>query len=178
MTGAPPVVALFGATALGKSDVALELAARLGADIVVADSMQIYAGLPVLTNQPGDAARARVRYHLVGWAPAQDEFTVAEYADRAHAAVDAVLEEGRSVVAEGGSGLYLRALLGGLAFGGPPDPVAQGRARGALGARAAGARGRTAPARSGGGGAGRRRQRAPRDPRPRVARRAGREADG
>ena len=123
VTGAPPVVALFGATALGKSDVALELASRLGADIVVADSMQIYAGLPIITNQPGDEARARVRYHLVGWAPAQDDFTVAEYADRAHAAVDAALEEGRSVVAEGGSGLYLRALLGGLAFGGPPDPA-------------------------------------------------------
>jgi tRNA dimethylallyltransferase len=123
VTDVPPVVALFGATALGKSDVALELASLLGADIVVADSMQIYAGLPILTNQPGADARARVRYHLVGWAPPQEDFTVAEYADRAHAAVDAVLDEGRSVVAEGGSGLYLRALLGGLAFGGPPDPA-------------------------------------------------------
>ena len=123
MTGVPPVVALFGATALGKSDVALELASRLGADIVVADSMQIYAGLPILTNQPGAVSRARVRYHLVGWAPPQEDFTVAEYADRAHAAVDAVLDEGRSVVAEGGSGLYLRALLGDLAFGGSPDPA-------------------------------------------------------
>ncbi|MGE5229485.1 MAG: isopentenyl transferase family protein, partial [Deltaproteobacteria bacterium] len=61
MTDAPPVVALFGATALGKSEVALALAGLLDADIVVADSMQIYAGLPVLTNQPGVEARRRAR---------------------------------------------------------------------------------------------------------------------
>ena len=52
MTDAPPVVALFGATALGKSDVALELAGLLDADIVVADSMQIYAGLPISPTSP------------------------------------------------------------------------------------------------------------------------------
>jgi tRNA dimethylallyltransferase len=118
----PPVVALFGATALGKSDVARALAARLGADVVVADSMQVYAGLPILTNQPDADALAATRYHLVGWASPQEEITVAEFAERAHAAVDSVLEEGRSVVAEGGSGLYLRAVLGGLAFGAEPDP--------------------------------------------------------
>ena len=61
------MVALFGATALGKSDVALELAGSLGADILVADSMQAYAGLPILTNQPGAEARSRARYHLVAW---------------------------------------------------------------------------------------------------------------
>ena len=121
MTGAPPVVALYGATALGKSDVALELAVRLGADVVVADSMQVYAGLPTLTNQPGPVARERARYHLVGWASPQDEYTVAEYAERAHAVVDGLLGDGRSVVVEGGSGLYLRAVLGDLAFGGTPD---------------------------------------------------------
>ena len=121
MTGAPPVVALYGATALGKSDVALELAVRLGADVVVADSMQVYAGLPIVTNQPGPTARERARYHLVGWASPQDEYTVAEYAERAHAAVDALLQAGRSAVVEGGSGLYLRAVLGDLAFGGAPD---------------------------------------------------------
>ena len=121
MTGAPPVVALYGATALGKSDVALELAVRLGADVVVADSMQVYAGLPIVTNQPGPTARERARYHLVGWASPQDEYTVAEYAERAHAAVDALLRAGRSAVVEGGSGLYLRAVLGDLAFGGAPD---------------------------------------------------------
>ncbi len=121
MTDAPPVVALFGATALGKSEVALELAGLLAADIVVADSMQVYAGLPIVTNQPGADARARARYHLVGWASPQEECSVAEYAALAHESVDGLLAAGRRVIVEGGSGLYLRAVLGELAFGAPPD---------------------------------------------------------
>lgn len=121
MTDEPPVVALFGATALGKSDVALELAARLEADIVVADSMQVYAGLPIVTNQPDAGARGRARYHLVGWASPQDECTVAAFAALAHEIVDGLLQAGRRVIVEGGSGLYLRAVLGDLAFGAAPD---------------------------------------------------------
>jgi tRNA dimethylallyltransferase len=123
MTDPPPVVAVFGATALGKSDVALALARRLDADIVVADSMQIYAGLTILTNQPGPHARARARYHLVGWASPQHEHTVAEYAELAHEVVDGLLAAGRRVIVEGGSGLYVRAVLGDLAFGAAPDPA-------------------------------------------------------
>ena len=123
MTEPPLVVAVFGATALGKSEVALELARRLDADILVADSMQIYAGLPILTNQPGADARTRARYHLVGWASPQDECSVAEYAELAHDVIDGLLGEGRRVIVEGGSGLYVRAVLGDLAFGGAPDPA-------------------------------------------------------
>lgn len=121
MTDSPPVVALFGATALGKSDVALELAGLLGADVVVADSMQIYAGLPLVTNQPAAEARTRARYHLVAWVSPQQDCTVADYAAHAHEVMDALVGAGRPVVVEGGSGLYLRAALGGLAFGGAPD---------------------------------------------------------
>ncbi len=121
MTEAPPVVALFGATALGKSDVALELAALLEADIIVADSMQVYAGLPIVTNQPGAKARTRATHHLVGWASPQDECTVAEFSRLAHEIVDGLLAAGRPVIVEGGSGLYLRAVLGDLAFGAEPD---------------------------------------------------------
>ena len=121
MSDSPPVVALFGATALGKSDVALELAALLGADIVVADSMQVYAGLPIVTNQPTPEARACTRHHLVAWLPPQSECTVARYAERAHAVMDELVARGRPVVVEGGSGLYLRAVLGDLTFGEAPD---------------------------------------------------------
>jgi len=121
MAEVPPVVALFGATALGKSDVALELAGLLGADILVADSMQAYAGLPILTNQPGAEARSRARYHLVAWATPQEEVSVARFSRRAHTVVDELLAAGTPVVVEGGSGLYLRAVLGDLGFGSPPD---------------------------------------------------------
>ncbi len=121
MTDAPPVVALFGATALGKSRVAVELSGLLGADIVVADSMQVYAGLPIVTNQPDAESRRGARYHLVGWASPRDDLTVAEYAARAHGVLDGLVAAGRPVVVEGGSGLYLRAVLGDLGFGGAPD---------------------------------------------------------
>jgi len=123
MTERPPLVALFGATALGKTEVAVALAGRLGADIVVADSMQAYAGLPVLTNQPGEDLRRRARYHLVGFWPPQRELSVAEFARAAHAVLDRLQAEGRPAVVEGGSGLYLRAVLGGLDFAAPPDPA-------------------------------------------------------
>jgi tRNA dimethylallyltransferase len=120
---APPIVALFGATALGKTDVAVALAERLRADIVVADSMQVYEGLPIVTNQPDEAQRARARHHLVGFVPPQREFTVAEYARVAHEVIDGLRRDGRAVVVEGGSGLYLRAALGDLEFAAPPDAV-------------------------------------------------------
>lgn len=118
---APPVVALFGATALGKTEVAVVLAERLRADIVVADSMQIYEGLPIVTNQPDAAQRARARHHLVGFVPPQREFTVAQYACEAHEVIDGLRREGRAVIVEGGSGLYLRAALGDLELAAPPD---------------------------------------------------------
>ncbi len=118
---APPVIALFGATALGKTEVALALAERLRADIVVADSMQVYEGLAIVTNQPDEAQRARARHHLVGFVLPQREFTVAEYARAAHEVIDGLRRDGRAVVVEGGSGLYLRAALGDLEFAAPPD---------------------------------------------------------
>ncbi len=121
MPDLPPVVALYGATALGKSDVALELAGILHADIVVADSMQVYAGLPIVTNQPDAGARSRAAHHLVGWRSPQEECSVAEYAAVAHEVLDRLLGAGRPVIVEGGSGLYLRAVLGDLSFGGAPD---------------------------------------------------------
>jgi tRNA dimethylallyltransferase len=120
-TKAPPVVALFGATALGKTDIAVAVAERLRADIVVADSMQVYQGLPIVTNQPDEDQRARARHHLVGFVPPQREFTVAEYAREAHEVIDGLLRDRCAVVVEGGSGLYLRAALGDLEFAAPPD---------------------------------------------------------
>lgn len=130
MAESPPVVALFGATALGKSDVADSLAATLGAEIVVADSMQVYRGLPILTNQPdpGPPAVGSGVRHLVGLIEPQREFSVAEYGELAHRAIDGALARRRAVIVEGGSGLYLRAALGDLSYAAAPDP----RLRGAL----------------------------------------------
>lgn len=116
-----PVFALFGATGLGKTKVAVALAEKVGAEIVAADSMQVYRGLPVLTNQPTSDQLARVPFHLIGVLDPSVESSAAAYADMAHEAIDASLARGARVVVEGGSGLYLRAALGDLAFAGTPD---------------------------------------------------------
>ena len=105
------VIAIFGPTASGKSAVALELADMVGGEIVSCDAMQLYRGLPVLTNQPSAADRERVAHHLVAvWEPSH-EGSVAEYADLAHDAIDEILDRGRVPIVCGGSGLYMRAAL-------------------------------------------------------------------
>src|SRR3954447_14673533 len=99
----PRVVGIFGPTASGKSAVAEALAARLPAEIVSADAMQVYRGVPILTNQSPAA--------LVAIWPLDHEASVGEYAPLAHAAVDAALTAGRTPVVTGGTGLYFRSAL-------------------------------------------------------------------
>ena len=119
----PEVVALFGPTGLGKTAIAVELARRIGGEIVSADAMQVYRGLPILTNQPDPGQLAAVPHHLVAIVDPREEFSAAIYARLAHAAIDDIVAREHVPVLEGGSGLYLRAGLGGLAFGAPPDPA-------------------------------------------------------
>lgn len=123
----PIVVALFGATASGKSDVALELAERIGGEIVSCDAMQLYRGLPILTNQPTPAGLARVPHHLVASWSLDADGDVARYAAGAHAAIDDVRARGLTPIVTGGTGLYLRAALTDLAL--PPQPPPELRAR-------------------------------------------------
>jgi tRNA dimethylallyltransferase len=119
------VIAIFGPTASGKSAVAIELAELAGGEIVSADAMQLYRGLPILTNQPTAADLERVPHHLIGvWEPSH-EGSVAEYAGLAHDVVDDVLRRGRVPILCGGSGLYLRAALADM----PLPPQVQAGAR-------------------------------------------------
>jgi tRNA dimethylallyltransferase len=114
------VIAIFGPTASGKSAVAVELAELAGGEIISADAMQLYRGLPLLTNQPSPADVGRAPHHLVAiWEPSH-EGSVAEYAELAHGAIDDVLRRGRVPIVCGGSGLYLRAALADLPL--PPQP--------------------------------------------------------
>jgi tRNA dimethylallyltransferase len=105
------VVAIFGPTAAGKTSLALRLAERAGGEIVSCDSMQLYRGLPVLTAQPTAADEARAPHHLVGVWPIGHDGSVGEYAELAHAAIDAIREQGRLAIVAGGTGLYLRGAL-------------------------------------------------------------------
>jgi tRNA dimethylallyltransferase len=115
------VLAIFGPTASGKTAVAEALANRIPAEIVSADSMQVYRGLPILTNQPDRPTR------LVGIWDLDHEASVGEYEALAHAAIDGILEAGRTPVVVGGTGLYLRAAVADLAL--PPAPAAGARDR-------------------------------------------------
>jgi tRNA dimethylallyltransferase len=115
------VIAIFGPTASGKSAVAEELASRIPAELVSADAMQVYGGLPVLTNQSAFPTR------LVGIWGLDHEGSVAEYQRLAHAAVDEILDAARTPVLVGGTGLYLRAALAELAL--PPPPSRGARER-------------------------------------------------
>jgi tRNA dimethylallyltransferase len=109
------VIALFGPTASGKTAVAEELACRFPAELISADSMQVYRGLPILTNQPGTPTR------LVGIWSLDHEASVAEYQRLAHAAIDETLAVGKTPIVVGGTGLYLRAALSSLEL--PPAPA-------------------------------------------------------
>jgi tRNA dimethylallyltransferase len=112
------VMAIFGPTASGKSAVAERLAELLPGEVVSADSMQVYRGLPILTNQPQRPTR------LVGiWDPARTA-SVGEYQPLAHAAIDEILQSGRMPIVAGGTGLYLRAALADLEL---PPPASPGR---------------------------------------------------
>jgi len=116
------VLAIFGPTASGKSTVAEEVARLIPAELVSADAMQVYRGLPILTNQ----SEAR----LVGYLGLDEEGSVAEYERLAHAAIDEILAAGRTPVVVGGTGLYLRAALADLELPPPPVPGARERLEG------------------------------------------------
>jgi tRNA dimethylallyltransferase len=117
----PSVLAIFGPTGSGKTAVAEAVADALDGEVVSADSMQAYRGLPILTAQPARPTR------LVAVWPLSHEGSVAEYAHLAHAAIDELLEAGRTPVVTGGTGLYLRAALAELGL--PPAPSPGQRAQ-------------------------------------------------
>jgi tRNA dimethylallyltransferase len=121
MSPAVPLVGIFGPTALGKTEIALALAERLDGEIVTADSMQVYSGLPILTNQPRTGEVGGIAHHLVAFVDPQREFSVAEYARLARQTLSEIAGRGRTAVIEGGSGLYVRAAFGTLGFGVPPN---------------------------------------------------------
>ena len=117
----PEIVALFGPTGVGKTDVALELADLLrehGEDPVGvgADALQVYEGLQVLTGAASPAERGRLEHRLVGFVPVTEKFDVGQYMARAHAEIDAALAAGRRPIVVGGTGLYLRSAIADLSL--------------------------------------------------------------
>jgi tRNA dimethylallyltransferase len=122
---AADVLALFGPTGVGKTDVAVELATLLR-DLgerpvaISADALQVYQGLETLTGVASRAQRAQLEHRLISFLPVDASFSAGEYAELAHAQIDAVLEAGQRPIVVGGTGLYLRAALTELSLRPPP----------------------------------------------------------
>ena len=119
---APPLLAIVGPTAAGKTELALAVAERLPVEILVADSRQVYRGMDIGTAKPDARARDRVAHHLIDLVRPDASFTLADWLAAAQAAVRAVGERGRLPLLVGGTGLYVTALIDGYALAGePPD---------------------------------------------------------
>ena len=109
-----PVLALVGPTAVGKSEVALELARRLNGEIVSVDSMQVYCGMDIGTAKPTFKQRSEIPHHLVDVVDLKASFDAAEFVRLAKQAVKEISVRGRVPILCGGTGLYFRAFFDGL----------------------------------------------------------------
>jgi tRNA dimethylallyltransferase len=121
----PELIALFGPTGVGKTSVAIALADALRARgeqpvAVSADALQVYAGLETLTGAASPSERARLEHRLISFLPVDASFSAGQYADLAHAEIDALIAAGRRPIVVGGTGLYLRAALTELSLRPPP----------------------------------------------------------
>jgi tRNA dimethylallyltransferase len=134
-TSGPPVVAVIGATATGKSALGLALAERLpgGGEIVNADALQVYRGFDLGTAKPPPAELRRVPHHLIDVLEPHERFSAGAFARLALQAIAAIRGRGRWPIVVGGSGFYLRALLAGIS----PVPAADPEVRERLRRRAA-----------------------------------------
>jgi tRNA dimethylallyltransferase len=133
----PPVVAVVGPTATGKTALAVALAQRLGGEVVNADSMQLYRGMDIGTAKPDLAERGGVPHHLLDLWHVREPASVAEYRQRARAEVDRLRVAGALPLLVGGSGLYVRAVLDELDFPGT-DPAVRARLEAELAERGPG----------------------------------------
>jgi tRNA dimethylallyltransferase len=115
-----PVIVITGPTASGKSALALALAERRGGTVINADAMQTYDAFPILTAQPTAGERARVPHRLYGVLPLSETLSAARWRSLASVEIERCLGEGRVPILCGGSGLYLRTLMEGIAA--IPDP--------------------------------------------------------
>jgi tRNA dimethylallyltransferase len=126
----PPVALIAGPTASGKSALALRLAEKTGGTIVNADSAQLYHELAILSAAPSDEDRARAEHRLYGVLDGSRACSAAEWAEMAKTEIASLHGEGRMPILVGGTGLYLRTLLDGIAPVPPIDPEIRASVRG------------------------------------------------
>lgn len=110
---ASPLVVIIGPTAVGKTSLSLYLAETLGGEIISADSRSFYRGMDIGTAKPTAEERARIPHHLIDIAEPDETVGLAEYQDRAYAAIDGVLARGKLPLLVGGTGQYVQAVVEG-----------------------------------------------------------------
>jgi tRNA dimethylallyltransferase len=120
------VIVICGATATGKSDIALDIAEQIGAEIINADSMQLYAGMDIGTAKLSVAQRRGIPHHLLDVLSVKQDSTVAWYQQLAREKISEIHSRNRHAVIVGGTGLYIKAVLDDLNF---PDTNPEVRAR-------------------------------------------------
>ena len=120
------LIIICGATATGKSDLAVSLAKEINAEVVNADSMQLYKGMDIGTAKLTTAERNGIAHHLIDILDIKDDANVAWYQQIAREKIDQILSSGKSVVVVGGTGLYIKAILDDLNFP-DTDPVVRQR---------------------------------------------------
>jgi tRNA dimethylallyltransferase len=117
----PRPILLAGPTAVGKSEIALRLAEKIGGEIISVDSMQVYRGLDLGTAKPSATDRARVPHHLIDVVDVNEPFDAAKFVERARRAVAEIQSRDRVPILCGGTGLYFKAFLEGLGDAPPAD---------------------------------------------------------
>lgn len=110
-----PIILIVGPTASGKSSLALRLAEKMRGDVINADSMQVYRELRILTARPSEEDESRAPHYLYGCRSIEEPFSVAEWCALAAAQIERSREAGRTPIVVGGTGLYFKALIEGLA---------------------------------------------------------------
>jgi tRNA dimethylallyltransferase len=125
----PKIVIILGPTGTGKTDLSLTLAPEIGAEIISADSMQVYRFMDIGTAKPSPEERKRVRHHLIDVVDPDENFNASLFAEKAGAVIRRLYREGRAALVVGGTGLYIRALTGGLIGGPSPDREIRRRLR-------------------------------------------------
>ncbi|HEY8172929.1 MAG TPA: isopentenyl transferase family protein, partial [Dehalococcoidia bacterium] len=118
----PRIVAIVGATATGKTALAIDVARKLDGEIVNADSRQVYRRMDIGTAKPTAAEQAAARHWLIDVVDPDEPFTLASFLDAAHAAIDDIGARGKTPIVAGGTGQYVWALLEGWSVPRvPPD---------------------------------------------------------
>ena len=119
-----PVIVVVGATASGKTALAVRLAKRYGGEVISADSMQIYKGMDIATAKPAEEEKDGVPHHLMDFLPVTETYSVARYVEDANRTVDEIVAKGRVPVVAGGTGLYIDSLIDNIVFEDEPDNAA------------------------------------------------------